>query len=153
MSIILTRECYDSLNNKLNDMKHIEQPKLSKYIEECRQIGSLDDNTEYYQALETADRLNKKIDDLVNVLNQAIIFSDDMKVENTVTFGSTVEFVNCETNETKKYTIVSIYDSDVEKGYVSINAPFIKEMIGLHTGDFFSFNDNDYEITNIYYSF
>lgn len=153
MSIILTKNCFNTLTEKLNKLKYVEQPKISNYIDECRQIGSLDDNTEYYQALENADRLGKKIDDLLLVLNQAIIFNDSMKLEDTVTFASTVEFINCETNEKKKYTIVSMYDSDIEKGLISMNAPFVKEMIGLHTGDFFCFNNVDYEITSIYYTF
>lgn len=153
MSIILTRECHSNLTKTLNDMRYIEQPKIAQYIDECRQIGALDDNTEYYQALETADRLNKKINELVNILNQSIIFNESMKQENTITFGSTVEFINCETEEQKKYTIVSMYDSDIEKGLISINAPFVTEMIGLHIGDYFSFNNIEYEITNIYYSF
>jgi transcription elongation factor GreA len=137
----------------LNDMKYIDQPKVASYIDECRQIGALDDNTEYYQALESADRLNKKINELVSILNQSVIFNESMKQDDTVTFGSTVSFKNCETEEIKTYTIVSIYDSDVEKGLISIDAPFIKEMIGLHTGDFFTFNDKEYEITNIHYSY
>lgn len=153
MSTILTKQCYESLVEKLNNLRYVEQPKLSNQINECKQIGSLDDNMEYYQALENADRLNKQITDLVMVLNNAKIFTNSMKREDTVTFASTVEFINCETKQSKKYTIVSMYDSNVEDGLISINSPFAKEMIGLHTRDIFSFNDIDYEITNIYYSF
>jgi transcription elongation factor GreA len=153
MSILLTKECHTMLVEKLQHMKFVEQPSASKLIDECRQIGALDDNTEYYTALENADRLNKKINDLVDVLNQAIVFTESMKVDDTVGFGTTVEFINCDTDVKKKYTIVSVYDSNLDNGLISIDAPFVKEMLGLHTGDFFSFNDIDYEITNIYYSF
>jgi len=149
MQIVLTKKCYDNILDKLNVLKNIEQPKMSKHIDECRTIGSLDDNPEYYQSLEDMDRLNKKIDELVSVLNSCKIFTPDMIIDDTVMFGTTVKFINCETNEEKQYTLVSIYDSDVSSGFISINSPFAKEMIGLHTGDIFTFNDIDYEITNI----
>ena len=152
MDLILTRECYDSLTKKVHEMKYVDLPKLSEHIDDCRTIGSLDDNPEYYQSLEELDRLNKKIDELLFALNGCKIFSKEMVVEDTVMFGATVEFVNCDTDEMKKYTLVSIYDSDVEKGLISVNSPFAKEMKGLHTGDIFSFRDSDYEITNIYFS-
>lgn len=153
MELILTRECYETLTKKVHEMKYVDLPKLSEHIDECRTIGSLDDNPEYYQSLEELDRLNKKIDELLFALNGCKIFSPSMIVEDTVMFGATVEFVNCDTDVKKKYTLVSVYDSDVEKGYISINSPFAKEMIGLHTGDYFSFRDDEYEITNICFAF
>lgn len=152
MEQLITRECYETLNKKLYNLKHIDLVNLCKYIDECRSMGSLDDNPEYYQALEDLDRLNKKIDDLVLTLNQSRIFNKNMVVEDTVMFGATVEFINCDTEEKKKFTLVSIYDSDVNLGRISISSPFAKEMIGLHTGDYFSFKDDEYEITNIYFS-
>ena len=153
MELILTRECYETLTKKVHEMKYADLPKLSEHIDECKTIGSLDDNPEYYQSLEELDRLNKKIDELLFALNGCKIFSPSMIVEDTVMFGATVEFVNCDTDVKKKYTLVSVYDSDVEKGYISINSPFAKEMIGLHTGDYFSFRDDEYEITNICFAF
>ena len=41
---------------------------------------------------------------------------------------------------------------DVSNGIISVNAPFTKEMLGLHFGDYFCFNENEYVITNICYS-
>lgn len=153
MNILLTKECYDSLNKKLYELQRIEQPKLSEHIDECRSIGSLDDNPEYYQSLEEMDRLNKKIDELIIILNNCTIFKKDMLIEDTVMFGTTIEFIDCETELMKKYTLCSVYDSDASLGKISIDSPFAKEMIGLHTGDFFSFKDKEYEIINIYSSF
>ena len=67
-------------------------------------------------------------------------------------FGATVTFINTETEEIKRYTIVSTYESDISNGLISIQAPFVKEMIGLSLNDYFEYNDNEYEIINIQYS-
>lgn len=150
--MILTKQCYDKLAQQLYVLNHDEIPAAARYMEECRQSGSLDDNPEYYAALQALDRLNKKADDLSETLKSATIFSSSMAEKDVVGFGTTVEFENCETNKRKKYTLVSIYDSDLENGLISIESPFAKEMIGLKVGDFFTFNDADYEIISICFS-
>lgn len=150
---ILLKSCYENLKNKLNDLKFKEYPKLVNILNESKDMESLEDNVEYNQALKNLELLSCKINDISYILSNAVLFNESMKKNNTVTFGSTVEFTNIKTNIIKKYTIVSIYDSDIENNLISINSPFAKEMIGLHTNDYFSFNDNEYKIINIYYSF
>ena len=150
--MILTQECYNRLVQQLYILQHDEIPSAARYMEECRQSGSLDDNPEYYAALQALDRLNKKADDLDVTLKSATIFDKSMIQKDTVGFGATVEFKNLETKKKKKYTLVSIYDSDLEKGLISIESPFAKEMINLQKGDFFTFNDVDYEIVSICFS-
>ena len=147
----LSQEAIEQMKKESERMKN-ESEKAAEYLEECRVNGSLDDNPEYYHALEDLSSINNRIDELTLVLNNTIIFNDSMKVENTVTFGSTVTFVKTNCKKPKKYTIVSIYDSDVNNGLISINAPFAKEMLGCHIGDYFYFNDDEYIITNIDYS-
>lgn len=149
MSTLLTKECYNSLTEKLYELQHIEQPKLSNHIDECRSIGSLDDNPEYYQSLEEMDRLNKKIDELIVVLNDCTIFKKEMLIKDTVMFGTTVDFIDCDTEVKKQYTLCSVYDSDASLGKISVDSPFAKEMIGLHIGDYFTFRDKEYEIISI----
>lgn len=150
--MLLTQKCYNNMADTLYKLRYVETPKVAEHIDECRSNGSIDDNPEYYQALEEMNRLNKKIDEVAAVLTSATIFTDNMKREDTVTFGSTVTFVDTETDKKKTYTILSEYDSDVSNGIISVNAPFTKEMLGLHCGECFYFNENEYVITNIYYS-
>lgn len=150
MKRIITKKCYDMLVEKIDNLKYNEIHKLSQHVDECRLNGSLEDNPEYYSALDRLNILYSKLDELNEIINSAVLFDRSMLIEDTVTFGTTVKFINCDTEEEKEYTLVSIYDSDVTNGYISSESPFAKEMLGLHTGDYFSFNDNEYEILNIY---
>ena len=150
--MILTRQCYEKLVKQLNTLQHDDIPNAAKYMEECRQSGSLDDNPEYYSALQALDRLNKKADDLEIALKNVTLFDKSMVKGDRIGFGATVEFKNCETKKKKKYTLVSIYDSDLENGFISVDSPFAKEMMNLEKGDFFTFNDIDYEIISICFS-
>lgn len=150
--MLMTKKCYNNIANKIYDLRYKDAPRVAERINECRSNGSIDDNPEYYQAIDEMDRLNKKIDELSSVLSTSIIFTNEMKKIDTVTFGTIVEFENIETGKRKKYTILSEYDSDVNNNIISMTAPFTKEMLGLHSGDYFAFNDNEYVITNICYS-
>lgn len=125
---------------------------ISEYIEEIRPIGVVEDNPEYIHALEKQTMIEKKIETLSNIISDVKIFEKNMCRENTVSFGATVTFENCNNNLEKKYTIVSIYESDVNKGLISNQSPFAQSMMGLHIGDIFDFNDVEYEITDISYS-
>lgn len=150
--MLMTKKCYNNIANKIYDLRYKDAPRVAERINECRSNGSIDDNPEYYQAIDEMDRLNKKIDELSSVLSTSTIFTNEMKKIDTVTFGTIVEFENIETGKRKKYTILSEYDSDVNNNIISMTAPFTKEMLGLHSGDYFVFNDNEYVITNICYS-
>ena len=147
--MIITKNCHKMLSDKVFNMKYKERPVMAEYMEECRLNGSLDDNPEYFQAFEDLLRLDKNIDELSSIF---VIFSDNMKVDDTISFGTTVKIKDLDTNKTKTYTILSIYDSDINNGIISIEAPLVKEMIGLHTGDYFDFNEKTYEIVSICYS-
>jgi transcription elongation factor GreA len=149
MARIITKECYNMIVDKIKHLRNNEINPLSEHVDECRLNGSLEDNPEYYSSLERLNALYIKLDELNDILNTSQLFTRKMLKEDTVTFGTTVRFVNCDTDVEKEYTLVSIYDSDISKGYISSESPFAKEMLGLHTGDTFSFNDDEYEIINI----
>lgn len=150
--MLITKNGYDKIKQELDKLITIDRPEISQYIEEIRPIGVIEDNPEYLQALENQSLIENKIDKLANILSESIIFDKTMCKNDTVSFGSSVSFVNCDNDDEKTYTIVSIYESDINKGLISLEAPFIQNMIGLHSGDIFEFNGIEYEITDINYS-
>lgn len=152
MSIILTKQGFDKINNELNRLKTNDRFLASKRIEETRPIGVVEDNPEYMQALEAQQMIENKIAELSDILANATIFEKNMGKTDKVSFGTTVTFVNCDTDEEKCYTIVSPYESDINNGFISYEAPFVKNMMGLQIGDVFDFNNIDYEIISIDYS-
>lgn len=152
MGVILTKQGFEKIMNEVNRLKMNDRPLASKRIEETRPIGVVEDNPEYMQALENQQLIENKIAELSEILANSTIFEKHMCKNDVVSFGTTVSFVNCETDEEKKYTIVSVYESDIKNGLISYEAPFVKNMIGLRVGDFFEFNEIEYEITNIDYS-
>ena len=142
MGVMLTQAGYDRLTNELRHLVSVDRPKAYQFVE---------DNPEYMQAIAEQNKIEKKINDLTELLSQSRIFSKCMCRENIVSFGATVEIIDLESDEIKHYTIVSSYESDIPNGLISIQSPFVKNILGMTVGDEFDFNDREYVINDINY--
>lgn len=157
MTVLLTHNGYDKLTKDLDKLLKHDLVDVVKMIEETRPIGCSDEfPPEYMQALDLQNRVEKKILDLRSILNDCELFNPNMITYNKdhnikIGFGSVVKLLNCNTNKEITYTLVSIYESDINNGFMSISAPFALEMKGLSVGDSFEFNDIEYEILNVNY--
>lgn len=151
MSVMLTQAGYDRLTNELRKLVTVDRAEACQFVEDTRPIGVPEDNPEYMQAINEQNKIEKKINDLTELLSQSIIFTKSMCRPNKVSFGATVEIIDLDSNEKKKYTIVSSYESDIPNGLISIQSPFIKNILGMTVGDEFDFNDRDYIINDINY--
>lgn len=155
MTVLLTFNGYENLRNKLDNLLKKDLPSVVKLIEDTRPIGCSDEfPPEYMNALDLQNRVEKKILDIRTVLNDCKLFNKEMIQYNSknnmkVGFGTIVRLLNCNTNKELTYTLVSIYESDINNGLMSISAPFAIEMKGLSIGDTFEFNDVEYEILNV----
>lgn len=153
MSVLLTLNGFNKLKSEMERLIAEERPEACQMVTDTRPIGVPEDNPEFIQALEYQETIERRISDLTYLLANSQIFEKHMIRENTVSFGSTVEYVDLDTDITRKYTIVSIYESDIPNNLISIESPFVQNILGMHTGDYFDFNDKDYQITNISYHF
>ena len=151
MGVMLTQAGYDRLTNELRHLVSVDRPKAYQFVEDTRPIGIVEDNPEYMQAIAEQNKIEKKINDLTELLSQSRIFSKCMCRENIVSFGATVEIIDLESDEIKHYTIVSSYESDIPNGLISIQSPFVKNILGMTVGDEFDFNDREYVINDINY--
>lgn len=149
---MITRQGFDKINDELKRLIQDERPIACQMVEDTRPVGVVEDNPEYEHAIEYQDRVEKRIFDLTQIIHNCIIFEKNMCQPNKVSFGATVQFVDCDTDVMKEYTIVSIYESDISKGLISIEAPFVRSMMGTEVGETFEFNDKEYLITDINYS-
>ena len=155
--MIITKQGYDKLANELKKLINVDLVDASHQLEETRPIGVSDEfPMEYLQALDNQNRIEKKIIDINEIIANCIIYNSSMIKKSPngnylVGFGASVSFVNCDDDVEKTFTIVSSYESDINNGFISIEAPLVKEMINLKVGDFFEFNEIEYVISNIQY--
>ena len=146
---------FERLNKELEILKTIERPKIVQEIDIARSYGDLKENAEYHAAREKQAFIEGKIVELSDILSRAMIIDPSSYTHDSVKFGSSVVINNLDTNKTNKYTLVGTAEADLTKGYISINSPLAKAMIGKKIGDEFQAKlpngENDFEIISIDY--
>ena len=130
-----------------------ERPRIVRDISEARAHGDLSENAEYHAAKEQQSLNEGRIKELEGMLALAEVIDVAKLSGSTVKFGATVEIIDEDSEEKRKYTIVGDAEADAGKGRISISSPIARAMIGKQKGDSFEVNSpggpKNYEITRV----
>jgi transcription elongation factor GreA len=126
----------ERLRQELEQLKKVERPRIVKAIAEAREHGDLKENAEYHAAREQQSFCEGRIQEIEGKLSHAQVI-DVTQIPNTgkVIFGSTVDIVNVDTNETQTYAIVGEDEADVKANKISVTSPIARALIGKQEGD------------------
>ena len=133
--IPITREGLEKLKAELDHIKRIERPQNIRAIKEARAHGDLSENAEYHAAKERQSFLDAKIIELESVIGKAEIIEVESGPTDRVIFGKTVLLYNIERDEEMTYQLLGPYESEPEKGKISVNSPMGQALIGREVGD------------------
>ncbi|MET0378637.1 MAG: transcription elongation factor GreA, partial [Spongiibacteraceae bacterium] len=113
-----------ALREELQRLKSVERPRIIQSIAEARAHGDLKENAEYHAAREQQSFCEGRINEIEGKLSEAQII-DITKIPRTgrVIFGTTVDIVNCDTDESVTYRIVGEDEADVKQNRISVTSP------------------------------
>jgi transcription elongation factor GreA len=132
--------------NKLteNDIREMEEeithriqvirPRLLEEVKAARAQGDLSENFEYYAAKREKNRNESRIRFLKNMIKTAKVIEDN-SAEDEVGVGKTVTIYVPEDDEEETYTIVSTMRQDSIHGFISVESPMGKALLGHRVGD------------------
>jgi transcription elongation factor GreA len=131
----MTPRGYAALRTELKKLKAM-RPELARAIEIARGHGDLSENGDYDAAKEKSGMVEAKIRDMETRLAMAeIIDPRKLNITDRVVFGATVTIEDVDSGERKVISIYGAEESDVEKGWISFEAPLGKGLIGKELGD------------------
>ena len=131
----MTPRGYAALRAELMKLKSM-RPELARAIEIARGHGDLSENGDYDAAKEKSGMTEAKIRDLEARLATAeVIDPRRLGTPTRVVFGSSVKIEDVDSGEQRVISIFGAEESDVEKGWISFEAPLGKAMIGKEIGD------------------
>lgn len=146
---------YNKVTNDLEFLKSTERPETVVALDEARQLGDLKENAEYHSAKEKLKLIDVQIAELSNTISKAVIVDPSSLPHDRVSFGSTIDLLDVETDDEFTYTIVGGVESNVEKGLISFNSPLAKQLMGKVEGDEFIATlpggTKTFEILKVYY--
>jgi transcription elongation factor GreA len=134
--IPLTARGADKLRQELDQLKSVERPRVIEAIAEARAHGDLKENAEYHAAREQQGFIEGRIQEIEGKLaNSQIVDITSLQNNGKVIFGATVLLSDEDTGDEVSYQIVGDDEADIKQGYISINSPVARALIGKEEGD------------------
>ena len=131
----MLRITYTKLSEELEQLKTHERGIIAAVIDEARAQGDLKENAEYHAAKDEQGLMEARIAELTDLVGRAQVVDPSKLAHERISFGSTVELVNQKTDEELSYTIVGGTEFNPSKGFISIQSPMAKALMGKEEGD------------------
>ena len=131
----LTAEGLEKLKAELEDLKVNGRSEIAAKIQEARGYGDLSENSEYDAAKEAQAAMEKRIIELNNIINNAVVITGDETPSDVVSITAKVLVHDCEFDEDEEFTIVGSTESDPREGKISDESPIGMALLGKKIGD------------------
>lgn len=125
----------EALKTELKQLKTVDRHEIIKAIAVAREHGDLSENAEYHAAREKQSFIEGRVAELEGTISRAEVIDTSKLSGETVTFGTTVEVADEDTDEESAFTIVGPYEADISKNFISTSSPIARAMIGKQVGD------------------
>ena len=130
----LTENDIKKMQEEIDYRKLVVRPKELEAVKEARAQGDLSENFEYKAAKQDKNRNESRIRYLEKMIKTAHVISDTSK-DDEVGINNTVQVYIEEDDETETYKLVTTVHGNPLKGYVSIDSPLGKAILGHKVGD------------------
>jgi transcription elongation factor GreA len=131
----MTRQGYEALVNELKHLRAVVRPQVIEAVRLAREEGDLRENAEYHGAKEKQAITEAKIRHLETQLANAEIIDTGALGGDRVVFGATVQVREADTDEEKAFRLVGADEAIPQKGWISIQSPVGRALVGKRTGD------------------
>jgi len=131
-----SEEGMKNLKKELDQLEHVERPRVSNDIAEARDKGDLSENAEYHAAKEEQSHLEFKIAKLKEVISNARIIDESKLDTSKILIHSKVKLKNTVNNLEFIYTLVADSETNIKEGKLAVNSPIGKGLLGKEVGDF-----------------
>jgi len=152
----LTATGAETLREELQELKSVRRPAVIQAIAEAREHGDLKENAEYHAAREQQSFIEGRIKEIESKLSHAqVIDITQMKDDGKVIFGTTVQLLDLDSDESVTYKIVGDDEANIKLGLISFSSPLARAMIGKREGDDVNFDApggaREYEVEKVSY--
>ena len=135
----LTENDIEEMEKEIEYRKLVVRPKLLEEVKETRAHGDLSENFEYHAAKKEKNRNESRLEKMIKTARVI----EDTSAMDEVGVGKTVKIYIPEDDEEETYTIVSTMRQDSLHGFISVESPMGRALMGHKTGDTIKVRVND----------
>lgn len=133
--VLVTQEGYQELLKEQDHLIHVVRKEVIEDLQAARAQGDLSENADYDVARDRQARIEARIRELEQMLNNIEIIDDRRGGLKVVKLGAKIVILDLETNEEEKYTIVGSVESDPLNGKLSNVTPLAVALMEHRVGD------------------
>ena len=129
-----TKEGLDDLKKEYENLTKVKRPDILNRVSQARSMGDLSENAEYVAAREELSFIDGRIDELEELVKQAVLIQEThSKGNHVVKLGSTVT-VNIK-GKKENFTVVGEWEADPKDKKISHESPLGKALLGKKVGE------------------
>jgi len=131
--IYLTKEGLQELKKEYEQLTTTKRPDVLARVTQARSMGDLSENAEYVAAREELSFIDGRIDELEEILKQAVIIDGNGKGTKTIKLGSKV--ILATKGKKEAFMVVGEWEADPKEKKISHESPLGKALIGKKVGE------------------
>ena len=130
-----TQEGYDALVAEYKERTGAKREEIRHAIDTARSFGDLSENSEYDEARNEQAKNEARIEELKEMIENAIIVNEAALDAAVISLGSFVKVYDNDFEEEVEYTIVGSNEANPMEGKISDLSPIGRALIGKRAGD------------------
>ena len=135
--LVITREGLQKMKEELEYKETTEKMRIAEQLKVAISYGDLSENAEYDAAKNDQAALEQRINELRQMIENAVVVDESKIITDAVGFGTRVTLVDLddEDGDEEVYTIVGTSESDPLNGRLSNESPVGAALLGAHVGE------------------
>ncbi|WP_342631393.1 transcription elongation factor GreB [Marinobacter alkaliphilus] len=130
----ITPDGEQALREELQYLWKVKRPEVTQAVREAAALGDRSENAEYIYGKKQLREIDRRVRFLSKRLDELTVVDRLPDDQSRVFFGAWVTIEDDDGDE-QTYRLVGGDEFDLAKGYLSINAPLARALIGKHLDD------------------
>lgn len=149
-SAYITPEGHAAMQAELKELWKIKRPEVTRKVSEAAAMGDRSENAEYIYGKKQLREIDGRIRFLAKRLDSLVVVDRTPPDQAKVYFGAWVRVVVDDACE-RRFRLVGPDEFDRQDGFISIDSPVARALLGKRVGDEVTVNDKCYALLHIAY--
>ena len=133
-SVYITPEGFRKLQDELDHLWRVERPKVTEAVAKAAALGDRSENADYIYGKKRLREIDSRLRFLQKRTDALVVVARPPDEQDKVYFGAWVTLEDQE-GEERTYRVVGPDEFDPDRGFISMDSPLGRAVLGRETGD------------------